>query len=197
VLSQRQMIDWMTVEVEPVISAKLGCATVEYSRTMRKFGQDDEVVTRGYTTFSPFAGQTFPYGVTSENFTQIDRLKIASPIGQCNQFYGIAYVGDTENEFRDTHRNFHGYDLRLTNYAIDRVTLTAYAKQHNEDNQLPPFLLPEETDPTLLRHPINYDRMWAGVRGKWHPHFDPCDRLFFTGRPSAKKPSFSRTQRAT
>ncbi len=40
VLSQRQSIDWTTIEIEPVLEANLGNAVVEYSRTMRAFGQE-------------------------------------------------------------------------------------------------------------------------------------------------------------
>ena len=33
----------------------------------------------------------------------------------CNKFYANLYLGDTKNEFRDMHRDFNGYDLRLIN----------------------------------------------------------------------------------
>ena len=37
VLSQGQTIDWLTMEIQPVLEAKFENVTVEYSRTMRSF----------------------------------------------------------------------------------------------------------------------------------------------------------------
>jgi hypothetical protein len=178
VLSQRQRIDWTTVEVQPVVEARFDDLTIEYSRTMRQFSQDDGTVDRQYTRFAPFAGPgntlgaPFDYAVVPENFTQIDRVKIGAFLTDCNELYANMYYGDTENMFRDTHRQFSGYDARLTNRSIDGVTLTAYGSLDEENNDFPPFLLPEELTASVnsqMRHPIDYSRARAGLRGSWQP----------------------------
>jgi hypothetical protein len=181
VLSQRQTIDWLTQEIQPVIEARFDNITLEYSRTMREFGQGDSAVVRQYTRFAPFAGAgntlgaPFAYAITPENFTQVDRLKLRAQLTDTSQFYANAYYGDTENYFRDTHRQYGGFDARLTNRSIDNLSLTAYATMHDEANDFPPFLLPEETNAGVMsqmRHPIDYTSTRAGLRGRWLPYAD-------------------------
>ena len=175
VLSQKQMIDWTTVEVQPVLEAKFENSTIEYSRTMRAFGQDDEAVFRQYTRFAPFAGPgntlgpPFEYAFVPESFTQIDRIKFQWRLDECNQIYSNLFYGDTRNSFRDTNRQYSGYDVRLTNRSIERVTLTGYASVYDENNELPPFLLPEETNPATVLHPIDFLQARAGIKGNWRP----------------------------
>ncbi len=183
VLSQKQSIDWTTMEIKPALEMNIGNAVVEYSRTMRAFGQNDQVVDRTYTAFdfSPAfgtEGPAFDYAWVPENFTQVDRLKLNVPIDCANQLYSQVYLGDTENKFRGTHRGFYGYDIRLTNRAIDNVTLTAYAKQDQQNNEIPTDLLtapplgvntgsPDSYEPGSLRHPIEYNNSRIGLKGKW------------------------------
>jgi hypothetical protein len=194
VLSQRQTIDWTTVEVQPVLEARIGHATLEYSRTMRSFGQDDLVTQRTYTRFdfnapaaSGFEGPPYTYAFVPENFTQIDRLKISAPLADCTNFFANLYYGDTENEFRNTHREFSGVDLRVTNRSFDNVTLVGYVTLDDENNDNPPFffkeppLSPAPTAPGVpgydeasSRHPIDRTRFRAGVRSNWRPFDDEC-----------------------
>jgi hypothetical protein len=189
VLSQRQSIDWLTMEIQPVIEASFENVAVEYSRTMRAFEQDDQAVFRQYTRFgfSPangVLGPDFQYALVPENFTQIDRLKISAKVDECNQFYANLYIGDTENKFRDMHRDYDGYDLRWINRSLDDITLTYYASRYDETNQFPPFFLDTPPlaptpvppalplDQTAARHPIDYRRTRAGVKGTWQPFGD-------------------------
>jgi hypothetical protein len=184
VLSERQTIDWVTVEVQPVIEAKFENVSVEYSRTMRGFGQDDQVIDRQYTRFGFSAvsgelGPDFTYALVPENFTQIDRLKVNANLNECNQLYANLFIGDTKNEFRDTHRTYGGYDLRLINTALDDMTLTGYASMYDENNDFPPFFLddpplaPASTyDQDSLRHPVDYQRTRAGLKSSWQPFGD-------------------------
>lgn len=183
VLSQRQQIDWTTLEITPAVEARIGEGAVEYSRTMRAFGQNDQTVDRTYTAFdfSPSfgtQGQPFVYGWVPENFTQIDRFKINQPINGDNQLYAHLYFGQTENDFRNTQRDFNGLDLRLTNRAIDDVTLVAYSKLDTQRNTIateylttPPFGVntgPAGTfEPSSLRHPIDYTGTRFGLKGNW------------------------------
>ncbi len=183
VLSQRQSIDWTTMEITPVLEAKVGNAVVEYSRTMRAFGQNDQIVNRTYTAFdfSPAfgtEGPPFVYGWVPETFTQTDRLKLNVPLNDVNQLYAHLYFGDTENKFRKTHRSFDGFDIRLTNRAIDDVTLTAYTKYDSQSGGIPNDLLttppfgvgsgsPDTFEPGSLRHPIEYDGGRVGLKGRW------------------------------
>jgi hypothetical protein len=179
VLSQRQQIDWLTKEIQPVLEARFENVTIEYSRTMRELEQGDAVVDRRYTRFAPFAGpgntlgSPFDYALVPENFTQIDRLKIGSDLTENNRLYANLYYGDTQNYFRDTHRRFSGFDVRLTNRSFDDLTLTGYANMDDQDNQFPPFLLPEETEASVrsqIRHPIDYTQTRAGLKGVWRPY---------------------------
>lgn len=186
VLSQRQRIDWLTMEIEPALEAQLGALNVEYSRTMRQFGQSDRLVERDYNHFGPFGGSggatfqtTFPYAIVPENTTQIDRLQINLPLTSCRQVYAYLYHGDTENEFRETHRRFQGFDVRLTDRSIENLDLSAYAKMNLARNELPPFLLPEEEDESDIRHPINYSQTIAGMTGRWRPF--GCDACSWRG----------------
>lgn len=183
VLSQQQRIDWTTLEITPALSATVGKASVEYSRTMRAFGQNDQVVDRTYTDwgYSPsfgVEGAGYAYGWVPESFTQIDRLKLNVPLNDTNQLYAHVYLGDTENKFRGTHRDFDGFDLRVTNRQFDDVTLTAYGKLDSQDNDLPtnllttvPFGIPTGPaggfEPDSLRHPIEYDNGRIGLKGRW------------------------------
>ncbi len=183
VLSQRQNIDWTTIEIEPHLEANFGDAVVEYSRTMRAFGQNDQAVERTYTAFdfSPafgVEGPPFVYGWVPENFTQIDRLKLSVPLNDTNQVYTNMYLGDTENEFRGTHRSFNGFDLRLTNRAFEDVTLAAYAALDTQRTDLPTNLLTSPPfgvdagaaptfEPGSLRQPINYSGGRVGLKGNW------------------------------
>ncbi len=195
VLSQRQAIDWTTMEIQPVLEARIGPAVVEYSRTMRGFGQSDQIVDRTYTRFdfspaSGTGGPPFVYAWVPENYTQVDRVKISTPLGDNNQFYGNLYHGNTENKFRGTDRNFSGIDLRVTNRAIDGLTLTTYAKVDTQNNALPTTFLttppfgtvtgrPTRSEPGSLRHPLEYTTSRYGVRGKYQP--DPQHWMYIAG----------------
>jgi hypothetical protein len=186
VVSQSQTIDWLTMEIQPVVEAEFGDVTVEYSRTMRSFSQDDGTVSRQYTRFnfnspaaSGFLGPDYNYALVPDNFTQIDRLKIGALLTDANRLYANLYVGDTKNKFRDTHRNMNGYDLRLINSSLDQIKLTGYASRYEETNELPstflnaPPLAPANNyDQTSLRHPVDYTRTRAGIKGSWRPYGD-------------------------
>jgi hypothetical protein len=93
-------------------------------------------------------------------------------------------MGETKNKFRNMHRNYDGYDLRWINTSLDDVTLTGYTSQYDETNEFPPFFLveppfaPTPVPPALsleeqfLRHPIDYSRTRAGIKGTWQPFGD-------------------------
>lgn len=186
VLSQRQTIDWLTVEVQPAVEAEFENVTLEYSRTMRSFGEGDGTASRQYTHFSGFSpandvlGPDYNYSVVPENFTQIDRLKVIAKLTENNRLYANMYVGDTKNEFRNTHRNYDGYDLRLMNDSFDDLDITAYVTRYDEENEFPSFFLTEPPlapantyDQDSLKHPVDYARTRAGVKGTWHPFGSP------------------------
>lgn len=183
--SQSQTIDWLTMEIQPVVEAQFENVTVEYSRTMRSFEQDDGISSRQYTHFNDFSpasdvlGPDYDYSLVPDNFTQIDRLKIGATLNECNQFYGNVYVGNTKNKFRDTHRNYNGYDLRLMNDRYDDLNVTAYVSRYDETNELPttyltspPYAPANTYDQDSLRQPVDYVRTRAGLKGKWKPFGD-------------------------
>ncbi len=206
VLSQRQRIDWLTTEIEPVLEGRFGPLTLEYSRVMRGFSQDDDLVTRNHTTNNvnrsiggvgdgvlpvggTAAGSVVAYAVVPENFTEIDRLKIGLDVSDNTGFYGLLFTGNNHNKNRETDRRYSGFDLRLTNHSIDGLSVTGYAKKLDERNQDAPFFALDGTEVVpsgqpdaglnRLEHPWNRDRTSAGVKGRWR--WFNSRRLAFTG----------------
>jgi hypothetical protein len=179
VVSQRQEIDWQTVKFEPVIEAKFGPVRAEYSRPMRVFSQDDQLVTRRFYLYGPHFPIERDYASVPENFSQVDRLKLAVDLAAQTDLYAKLSAGDTENKYRDTHRKFQVYDLRLTNRTWDGLTLTGYITLNKQTNESPPFLLPEEmaalsvpnawVPPYGIRHPVDYSTTMAGAEASWQP----------------------------
>jgi hypothetical protein len=179
IASNRQMIDWTITEVQPVLEAKLGPVTAEYSRTMRAFDTNDSIVTRQYNTANHTGWQIIntdiPYAVESENYTQIDRIKLGADVSEFTKLYANLFAGNTHNKARDVHRYFNGIDVRGTNDRIEGVAVTGYGKLFNETGQLP-STFPEagiiQGGDTVAdyRHPINYGKWAAGVKGRWRPH---------------------------
>ena len=209
VLSQGQRIDWLTVKVEPVVEVKLGPAVCEYSRPMKSFGHSDQLVTRDYGEFhGDVLNGAHPYAMVPENFTQTDRIKLSANLAHETRFYGMLKIGNTHNKFRQTDRNFHGFDLRLTNRSLSGVTLTGFSRMQNQSNQLPPFLLEEEAEalarvtsiapPYGLRQPIDYSRLTFGADASWRPARSsyPGQGLSFTvgGEHGALERDFSERQ---
>lgn len=190
VLSQKQHIDWSTVEVTPGIEAHFDRVTVEYTHTLRSFGADDQVVDRQYTRFNfnlPAAsgqlGPAYDYALTPDNMTNIDRLKIGADVTDDNRFYANLYVGENKNEFRDLRRQFNGYDLRLINTAMDDTTLTGYTSRYAETTNAVPFYLNSPPyspsngyDEASVAHDIDYTRTRAGIKSSWQPYGDRGSR---------------------
>ena len=178
VVGQQQRIDWLTMEIEPGLVAKFDRLTVDYTRTMRSFTQNDQVATAPFNHFGAFGGagtsQTvYPYALVPNSTFQMDRLKLGYDFTKTLRFYSYLYSGDMYNESRDTNNAFAGFDMRLIKTTPSGVTATAYAKLNENHSQLPPFLLPEEqADPSMIWHPINYTRLWTGVDGQWFPFRD-------------------------
>jgi hypothetical protein len=207
-ISQGQNIDWLTMEIEPVITARFGWLTLEYSRTMRSFQQSDELVsfrsTRGpslgLTAFAD-TGIEPAYAYASENYTEIDRVKLRGQVAPNTDLYVLSFVGNTHNKFRESDRKFYGVDARLTNTSFANLTTTVYGKANSQQNSedqtalndrypgqdywvesVPPgtFVRPESPGFALV------DRMYlaAGAKGRWRPFYDTCgwtSRLAVTG----------------
>lgn len=160
VLNRRQRIDWLTMEVEPVVEGRWGALTVAYSRPMRSFNQNDQSLTRLYNSYPAIYdhqamppqlgsdafpdGAFYPYAVVPENFTQVDKLRLGADLTETMHWYGLLYHGSTENQHRDFRRDFGGFDLRLTDRTVENVKWTSYAKLNYETNQLPTALISGE-----------------------------------------------------
>jgi hypothetical protein len=179
ILTQRQHIDWRTVEVTPRVEGHWGPVVVEYSRLMRQFSQDDQPLFREYTGFRPqIIDGTFPYAIVPDITTQIDQLRVNVKLAQKTRFYGYGYVGRMDDYFRNTNRHLSGYDLRLTDYTLSGLRLTAYTRGYHQTGNLPDTLLPSETQSfdtiadarERLRDPIGFHRTTAGFRGRYLPH---------------------------
>ncbi len=174
--SEAQKIDWLTMEIEPVIEARFGRFTAEYSRTMRSFNQSDSLVTRTLHTHPGEINDDthlFPAGVTPDNFTQIDRLKIGGDLTENTRFYANLFVGDTKNRNRNVHRDFNGWDLRATNRTFDNLSVTGFAKWYEEKGQLPDTF-PEDglfnagfKPSEHVRSPVDRERTKAGLKGRY------------------------------
>lgn len=188
VLSQRQTIDWTTVEVQPGVEARFENVGVEYTHTIRSFGTDDQTADRMYTrfNFSPASGTLGPpyeFSLVPESSTNIDRVKLTAALTDENQFYANLYHGETRNEFRDLERTYNGYDLRLINTSINDTTLTGYASRYADDTSNPTFFLDAPPyapsngyDEQSFRQPINYTRSRAGIKSGWQPWGDRDSR---------------------
>jgi hypothetical protein len=126
---------------------------------------------------------TAPYGVVPDNFTQIDQLKVGADLNDNLNFYGFAYYGQTENKNRNVDRDFGGYDLRLTDHSIDRLTLTGYAKLYAQNGDRPTTLIDDETRHFTpeeaedhIRNPVEYHRNTFGLDARLRP--DECNPMF-------------------
>jgi len=189
-LSQAQRIDWLTQEVEPVIEVRLAdWLTFEYSRTMRTFTQDDQMVFRTYNGSGalPNVGvdTLAPYAVVPDNLTDIDRMKASAQIGEYTDAYVLGYVGNNHNQFRDTNRHFSGVDGRITNRSIDGVQATAYAKTYQTNTSTPTQSLNAQTGSTIwgepdlsnIDDPVDRQFNSYGVTSRWRPFWDDSNRV--------------------
>ena len=188
VLSQMQQIDWITSEIKPVIEARLGeYTTVEYSRPMRSFTAADSDTSRFYDRFGVLSynvppGQDLdPYscGVTPDNSTQMDQLKISSQITEHNRFYAFLMAGNTVESEIGLARWFNDVDMRWTNTSIDHLSLTGYSTIYNEDEAMPDAGKVAALNPAFnsngtpftpsIDHPIDYHKSTAGAKCVWRP----------------------------
>ena len=190
-MTQGQSIDWVTSQVEPGIAWQTDWFSVEYSRTMRSFQQDDQVA------FGDFRAGVPAYGLgavgysnwASENYTEIDRVKVWSQIAPDTDLYVLGWVGNTHNKLRESDRKFYGVDGRITNQSIDGLTATAYAKSHVQNNSADtqslnsrypgdPYFLEPRPPQQMFTPNDNYlglvDREWTtiGLKNRWRPFYD-------------------------
>ncbi len=181
VQNQRQEIDWLSVRLEPIIEARFGPITLQYSRPMRSFTENDQEVTRtygGFHAYPDYSGE-FAYNVVPDTLAQMDRLRVGADLPVGTRVYGSVHHGDTRNQSRDTRRRYYGFDARLTNIYFEKLTFNGFVRFNRQLNQLPPFLVPPEDEATTvptaivppygLRHPIDYFRSTAGGDVRWHP----------------------------
>ncbi len=190
VTSQSQHIDWNTTQLEPAIEARLAPGlTVEYSRTMRTFTQDDQMITNQYANSSslgfPLNGGVAGYAVVPDSTEQIDRLKVHAQLGDATDAYVLSYVGDDDDELNLTNRHLGGVDARITNHAIDGWKVTGYGKVYSENTQIQTQSLNALYGTTLanfyqdpnsalagLAMPIDRDETATGVDVRWTPFPD-------------------------
>ncbi|MFO1095924.1 MAG: hypothetical protein U0992_21850 [Planctomycetaceae bacterium] len=183
VLSQRQSIDWQTFQIQPTIEANLGLLNVEVSHMLRAFGANDQVVDRQYTRFAPFAGPgntlgpPWMYAFVPDNVTNIERAKLSMNWDAANQMYGNFYYGYSEDQFRETTRQYSGLDVRYTNRSFDRLTTTTYVNVNADNNSNAPFLIAGETSLANLKHPVDHTWTKAGIKWNWQPIEELKDRL--------------------
>ena len=183
-VNRSQRIDWLTMEIEPVIEARLAEGlTLEYSRTMRSFQQNDQVMLNDYTGREGFQANPIvhwaQYGDVPETYTEIDRLKLGAQLGAHTDAYVLGYIGNTANKSLDANRHFTGVDGRVTDRTFDGLTLSGYGKTYSNHNRVPatvtdqlysdPNFTPSAT--TTFAVAPNVDRdIWAvGAKGRWQP----------------------------
>ncbi len=185
-VSQQQTIDWLTMEIEPVLEANFGRVSVQYSRPMRSFTQSDELVTRDYSPtigLAGFSGTDVPYAVVPENFSQVDKLRIRARLTDYTEAYAYLYNGGTKNKSLSFSRYINGWDLRLINRSIDGLSLTGYYKRDNQRTQvLPPNPHDEvaalRLSPGQIFRLVNRDLTRAGVKARWRPFRDRYDSIW-------------------
>ncbi len=192
-LSQRQRIDWFTMEIEPVVEGRWGPLSVEYSRTMRGFSQNDDLVSRNHTTNNiersigdvgdgavdqdpANDGTVVGYAFVPDSYFDMDRLKIGLDVREYTDFYALLYRGNMHNENRETDRQVSGFDLRLTDRSIAGMSITGYAKKQFDNGEEAPFVAPDGTEvipvgadagATRLEHPWERDKTSVGFKGRW------------------------------
>lgn len=153
VLSQAQHIDWTTVEIKPVVEICLfNRFHVEYSRPIRGFSADDEMVSRFYNvtgslTYNPTTSnnppdnlsndQPYATGVVPKNYTDMDQVKISGDLTENTKGYAFLMIGRTLNREIDMTRWFNNMDFRLTNTSLRDVTFTGYGRVFNEAEEMP------------------------------------------------------------
>jgi hypothetical protein len=188
-----QQIDWMTAQIEPGLEARFDGITVEYTRTMRTFQQNDALMMNDYSGagFSPLypttAPQTAAYAYVPENYTEIDRLKTRVELGAYTDLYVLGFLGNTHNKFTSVDNRFYGGDIRITDRSFDNLTLTPYAKSNAQTYEIQPAALnqlyPSQqllwregnstgTLPSYIEAQPNYRRYAAGVTSRWEPFKD-------------------------
>ncbi len=198
-VSQGQHVDWLTVEIEPVIKARFDWLTLEYSRTMRSFQQGDDLVTFRHTRgpslgYGDYAttGIEPAYAYVPENYTEIDRLKVLADVAPNTDLYVLGFVGNTHNRFRESDRKFYGVNGRVTNSTFDGLTMTVYGKTFAQNNSAdtvalnarypaqattwvepvaPQTNLSAASPPALL---VDRYIAAAGVKGRWRPFYNNC-----------------------
>jgi hypothetical protein len=192
VLSQAQHIDWTTVEVKPIVEGKFGNVSIEYSRPMRWFSQNDQFVFRTYggdagasTVLDTVAGPV-PYGVVPNSTNQFDQVKIAWQVNETNRFYVYLFDGLMKDEEIDLSRFNAGADVRWTNTTIKNLSVTPYAKFVKDWTQAPNTdkILAAAPEDTLFPGPggttnfpngfgslsiIDRNDFTTGVRSSWRP----------------------------
>ena len=192
ILSQPQSIDWISREIKPVIEWRVSDDLVlEYSRPMRGFTADDGITTRYYDTTGSLSypttngGNPYPYAVVPSNYTQMDQLKANWEITDCTKAYAYLMIGNTVSDSPNISlpggtmsmtRYFNNIDLRLTNTSVENLSVTAYGKNFNEDEGLPPLSTqPLENQSAAnqaklaLVLPMDEHTSTVGVKGTWKP----------------------------
>ncbi len=191
VMTQGQNIDWVTSQVEPGIMYQTDWFSIEYSRTMRAFQQNDQLVYGDYNSINATYGlQAVGYNNwASENYTEIDRIKSWTQIAPDTDMYVMGWLGNTHNEFRESDRRFYGVDARVTNQSFDGLTSTVYGKSHVQNNSADtmslnerypgnPYYLEPRPPQTMYTPNDNYlglaDRYWTtmGWKNRWRPFYD-------------------------
>ena len=175
-VTQTQSINWLTMELSPGIEVDMGPVTLDYTRTMRAFEQNDELVGRTYAGRpNDFINgdQYATQAVVPENFTEIDKLKIGGDLNCDNRYYVNMFHGNTHNRYRDTDRGFWGMDMRLTNTTFDGFRGTMYAKYYEQNSDLP-TVFPEDPlfqnpPSTEVRRPVTRQSLKAGLKGRYTP----------------------------
>ena len=200
-VSNSQYIDWKTNQIEPALEASNNWLTVEYSRTMRTFTQNDQMLYSDFDHTPSFgygtAGPGFPsgapgtgeagYGIVPDSIFEMDRLKTRVQLDEDTEAYVLTYVGDEKDELNFMDRHLGGVDGRLTNNSIDGLTLTAHGKIYSENcsgqvtslNTLYPSLASYYQQPQSVMNPadglfqpIERDETNFGFTARWRPFYD-------------------------
>ena len=109
-------------------------------------------------------------------------FKAAADLGMSTDLYVLGYNGNNSNDFRGINRRFSGADARVTNQAVDGLSLTAFGRAYSEHTSMPSTPLGDSGSNAIYQEatldlsdpPVDRTEAAGGVKGRWRPFYDYC-----------------------
>jgi hypothetical protein len=144
VVSRSQNIDWLTMEIEPVIEARFGWLTVEYSARCglvpaeRRTGRHQQLCSRHVQPWPRFQRPGGAYAYVPGKHHRDRPLKLRGQMAPDTICTSSGIVGNTHNKFRESDRKFYGVDARIDQHdhrrpVGDRLRQDVHPEDHSPD----------------------------------------------------------------